>query len=353
MDVFSASELASISADTWAATLGVGALSAQLPAAPEPPPRLLLGVGETACLKNSDAHFAFSRVKLFTPEEDSSDASSTSSASSVTYEAPRPAALPIALRLKPSEYFARFVSRTPEQCAAELAAPQRSPAWLLARSTCITASQFGAAAGESPYQSPDALVGEKLWSTFRGNAMTEWGNEHEPHAAEAFCGWFGAHLRARGLSGEFRLREENLLKFSDAPWIAVSPDGIVEYTDERGEHVQELVEFKCPALLRNTRGHPYAKWPANTPRYYYAQIQGIMGHLNAHRWRLERCWFVAWQPHQTWITLHAYDARYYDDQLLPRLREWFFARFLPRLAHKHNGLLAHGETDPQEELELP
>ena len=365
----SAEEMDQISAAAWGEILGKHARAA--PAAAPEPVAVAVAVGETVRLLNCDAHRAFSEVHLeLFPEraaakeavaaktsEHRDDASSTSSSDDddeerVVVAVPRPEPLPPAQRLKPSQYYARFIARTPEQCAAELEAPQRSQAWLDARKPCITASQFGAAVGESPYQSPDALVADKLWNTFQGNAMTAWGTEHEPHAKEAFCAWFKLHLQARGLCGDFTFREENLLKFADEPWVGVSPDGIVEYDDEQGVRVTELVEFKCPAVLRNTARHPYAKWPRNTPSYYYAQVQGIMGYLNAHhpRWAFQRCWFVVWQPHQTWVTLLEYDDAYYNRVLHSGLQKWYFTNFLPRLAHKHNGLLAFGETEPLEPI---
>ena len=105
------------------------------------------------------------------------------------------------------------------------------------------------------------------------------------------------------------------------------------------------MEFKCPAYLRNTVNHPYQKYTKSTPPHYLSQIQGIMGYLNAHGRNLRKCWFVVWQPHQTWITPHEFDAKYYAD-MHDKLRAWYFHKLLPAFAHKDNGLLAFGETVP-------
>ena len=250
-------------------------------------------------------------------------------------------------RLKPSQFYEKFVARTEKECLEELNAPQRSEEWLNARKLCITASQFGAAVGLSPYQTPDALVIDKVWNEFQGNAATAWGNEHEIHAKESFCAWFKGYLKAEE---DFEFVEENLIKFSAEPWMAVSPDGLVTYK-RGGKLFVDLVEFKCPAYLRNTLIHPYAKYPQNTPPHYRAQTQGIMGYLNEHhpQWKIGKCWFVVWQPHQSWITEQAFDLKEYS-AFKETLKSWYFSKLLPVLTHKHNGLLVKGESSPQEIL---
>jgi putative phage-type endonuclease len=237
-----------------------------------------------------------------------------------------------------------FVARTSEECEKELQAPQRSQEWLQARKFSITASQFGTAAGLSPYQTPDELINEKLWNTFEGNAATQWGNLHEKHAKEIFCKFFETKYK------NFTFIEENLMKFSDEPWMAASPDGIVKYEVD-GQTRYDLVEFKCPAYLRNTQRHPYEKH-GNIPPHYKAQIQGIMGYLNKHTlMNFQRCWFVVWQPHQTWITEDLFSEDYYKT-LHEKLEKWYFTKMLPSFTHQFNGLLIRGTSEPQEEILL-
>lgn len=244
--------------------------------------------------------------------------------------------------LKPSDFYKKFIAKTESECLEELKAPQKSEKWIEARKYCITASQFGSAIGVSPYQTPEALVIDKTWYLFKGNAACDWGTEHEEHAKESFCNYF------KKFQNEFTFKEENLIKFEDCPWIGVSPDGFVEYLKD-GKKCVDLVEFKCPAYLRNTRDHPYAKWPENTPPQYYAQIQGIMGYLNDHNYTIEKCWFVVWQPHQTWITTHDFNKDYYLN-MYEKLKLWYFEKLLPSLTHKYNGLLDFGEIYPTEEI---
>jgi putative phage-type endonuclease len=258
--------------------------------------------------------------------------------------------LPLNERLKPSEFYEKYVARTNEECLKELSAPQKSQGWLNARSLCITASQFGAAINESPYQTPDELIVEKLWNTFTGNSATQWGNDHEVHAKEVFIPWFKQYLKTKN-GHSFHFKEENLMKYSNQPWMAVSPDGIITYTINDITYT-DLVEFKCPAYLRNTKNHPYAKHDLNTPSHYKSQIQGIMGYLNSYgNYSISKCWFVVWQPHQTWITLHKYDEPYYQ-QLYEKLNTWYFTKLLPAFTHRHNKLLLHGTSYPQDPIDI-
>lgn len=294
---------------------------------------------------------------------------------------------PPALRLTVGEFFKLRVMVTREQAEALRRAKQGSDTWLDGRMFCLTASVYGAAAGMSPYQPPrgnGGLVQDKLWNLFSGNEATRWGNAHEPHARESFLAWFKTTLlreryASAGKSAEayaaaaakVRLLEFGLIVFPQTPWMGASPDGVVLYLDVDDTLKMDLVEFKCPFYLWNTPDHPYAKSDKNTPPYYNAQIQGIMGYLNAHtddwraivttdladdaalqphlataRWTFTQCWFVVWQPRQLWITRRDFDAAMYAERLFPALKAWYFDAFLPAATHKENGLLAFGEEEP-------
>lgn len=80
------------------------------------------------------------------------------------------------------------------------------------------------------------------------------------------------------------------------------------------------------------------------------QIQGIMGYLNKFpdlvklQRPIRRAWFVVWQPHQIHVTAVPFDEEYYSGTLEPGLRKWYFTKFLPAAAHKHNGDLIPGQA---------
>jgi hypothetical protein len=244
------------------------------------------------------------------------------------------------------EYYARFVERTPEDCAREAAAPQRSLEWKEARKYALTGSDFGSASGSNPFCPPQELVSKKLWNSFSGNDATKWGSTCEPLAGEAFLAW-----AQRALDPEAKLHSFGLLKWSATPWLAVSPDGVLEWTKD-GTRRFDLVEFKCPTRI-STEGHPYAKYPQDTPPYYRDQMLGIWGLANEHGGIvidgeprvLTDSWFVVWQPTTLWVTQHSFDASQWTD-LRVLLRKWYFGRFLPALVWYFGGLLQHGEQAP-------
>jgi len=254
-------------------------------------------------------------------------------------------------KLLPGTFYEKFVSRTLQECKEESLAPQKSKLWLQSRKYCITASQFGAAIGHSPYQTPESLVQEKIWSTFKGNAATEWGNKHEDDARQSFIEWFTFSYAPNNNITEIEFSELNLIKFSEQPWMAVSPDGIVRYKKDNIA-CTDLIEYKCPAYARNTVNHPYSKYNKNSiPIYYYDQIQGIMGYLNSSDYTILKCWFIVWQPHQTWISLLAFSNDYYKI-IHEMLKTFYFEKYLPALCHKHNGVLTPGEIKPSVSINL-
>lgn len=248
-------------------------------------------------------------------------------------------------------FYNACVRRTPEECASEAAAPQRSLTWLEARKHCITASNFGAAAGHNKYMSPKALVLDKLWNVFKGNAFTAYGTFHEPDASKTLESLLSTSLsqtlkdiyaKSGGVLESYELLEVGLLKHADEPWMAVSPDGLLQLKGTTG-NTWVLVEYKCPARLRHTEGHPYSSSEHCVPDYYMDQMQGIMGLLNT---KLEKpcsaSLFVVWQPLQVHVTLIPYKSEYYEKSLYPALRNWFFSMYLPLAVLKANGQLVPG-----------
>ena len=266
------------------------------------------------------------------------------------------------------QFYKIHVMRTQEECLREFKAPQRSKEWLDARRHAITASSFGAASGNNKYSSPKACALDKLWSTFKGNAMTEYGTYHETDARDTFLGLLNTQLKPTlediygGPFDSFELHECGLLKHSEQPWMAVSPDGLLQLKGPQGSK-WTLVEYKCPARLRHSTGHPYSTSKHNVPEYYMDQIQGIMGLLNKFPDLLKyicegphsaplSCFFVIWQPLQMHVTRVPFDAEYYSKKLEPALESWFFQRYLPLAVLKHNGSLIEGTDTAASPIEI-
>lgn len=237
------------------------------------------------------------------------------------------------------QYYMQYIHKSPEECEREGFYAQRSKEWKLARQFCLTASDFGAAIGTNPYETQESLVHKKINVPFQGNKATAWGSAMESKAAEAFLN-YAKHSISK--TGNAILYFPNLVKFSAWSWLAVSPDGILEYEDGSGIHY-DLVEFKCPTSA--PKGvHPYKRYEQCIPPYYMTQMIGIKGYCNANggipifknnSWivvPIQKIWFVVWQPSDLWVT-EVQETVSFSDIFL-KLRRWYFELFLPRLYEK-------------------
>lgn len=141
---------------------------------------------------------------------------------------------------------------------------QGTPEWHAQRIKRLTASQFGAALGLSPFSSRQELWRQLTGRSepFAGNPATDWGTLHEPDAKHAFEVDTGLLV----LPAPFVPLED---------WSGCSPDGYVEGNG--------LVEFKCPYSQRI---------PDEVPEHYMAQIIGQLGITGR-----DFCWFGVWTPY--------------------------------------------------------
>lgn len=237
----------------------------------------------------------------------------------------------------PQSFFDAVVARTLEACVRGESYPQGTTEWLRERMFCITASQFGAAIGQGFVPGEAGileLLRDKLAGGIAKTVQMAWGSAMERLAMEAYAEWLRAHE-----PGAEILEATGLCKHPESPWKGVSPDGIVKIRKADGSTAFRLVEFKCPFFLSHVRGkHPYGKHSDFIAPYYYSQIQGIMGSFrDAGRDQpMLECDFVVWQPQRIWVTRVPFDAKYYDDTLLPGLRTFYFDRLLPAFVRAAN-----------------
>ncbi len=121
------------------------------------------------------------------------------------------------------------------------------------RSGRLTASNFAAAMGLNPYMSRQKLYRQLmgLEPKFEGNEMTQWGQDHEQDAVDAYEAEMGVICTNTGENQKFVIPP-------DLDWLGCTPDGFTQ---------KGLVEFKCPYSQELYQ---------NVPGYYMPQIQGQM-----------------------------------------------------------------------------
>lgn len=258
---------------------------------------------------------------------------------------------------------------------------QRSSDWLFSRRMRLTASNFGAAAGLSPYCSPKKLLLQMLFGSFKGNAATEYGSKNEKQACDAYVD----AVNSQGKIIEYR---DSGLGISPAfPFLGASPDGIITaqcssifrkfpprlnpvsfdsfhpkialplrfelvscnfnpdvglVTTARWQQPAEfphefLLEIKCPFRKRL-----YGTIPA----YYYAQIQGCMEILD-----LPYTHFYVWTPTCSSLDCYPRNVDFWTEFLRPRLVSFYFEQYMPLAFLESRGELVNRprEGEPSEE----
>lgn len=150
----------------------------------------------------------------------------------------------------------------------------------------LTASVFASAMGINPYQSRQKLYRQikGIDEPFTGNEMTQYGNDNEHKAVNAYEIDQGVIVLNGGDKQQFH-------KHPDHDWLGCTPDG---FTDTR------LVEFKCPF------GNMYADAPA----HYIAQVMGQMAITGR-----DQCDLVAWSPSELKIWRIDFSVDYWNEML--------------------------------------
>lgn len=157
----------------------------------------------------------------------------------------------------------------------------------------ITGSTVAAVLGISPFMTADQALREKIRAKsgaepeFKGNWATEWGQNHEAEAVEAYERETGNIVFGAG-------EEQGFVRHSEYDWIGVTPDGRVNRNG--------LIEVKCPASKK-------IKTLDESP-HYYAQIQ-LQLHCTSREW----CDFIVWTPDELHIERVDRDPSWIHDNL--------------------------------------
>lgn len=161
--------------------------------------------------------------------------------------------------------------------------------WHEERKGLLTASNFAAALGISPYKSRQQLWRELTGRVepFQGNEYTAWGTEHEQDAIFAYECKTGNVVEATGLT-----------RHPLIDWMGATPDGLVG--------VDGAIECKCPRELHS-----------QVPEHYLPQVMGVMECIGA-----EYCDYISWTPYETRVWRVSFCKNYRDSMIEELARFW-------------------------------
>lgn len=138
----------------------------------------------------------------------------------------------------------------------------------------------------------------------------------------------------------FRCWECGIMLRKDLWYIGCSPDGLVEECGDEG-----CLEIKCPSSKRDFYVNDPRYASTGIPPYYYDQIQGLM-HFSNRKW----CDFVVYVvvpdscERKMWIRRYFYEKQYCESVLFPKIKDFYFKRYVPLRIAQCKGLLPHGSV---------
>lgn len=192
--------------------------------------------------------------------------------------------------------------------------------WKQERAFRITASNFGRVCKIKESTNPEKLVKNILYTTFKGNEATRYGQEHEPVAIQDFEDITGYNVSSCG----FFIGKENEY------FLGASPDGIIENDPD------SILEIKCPHVLKNATLEDAVKnkkvtfllfnevkgeFELKKNHDYHYQIQGQL-HITGKKY----CYFVVWFPLQSpYIELIEKDDNFYFKNMKSKLSSFYFS----------------------------
>jgi len=252
--------------------------------------------------------------------------------------------------------FLAALAVTPDDVARADAVQQRDPAWFELRANRLSASNFGAVAGQHEHgKGAGSVLREMLWPKRFSSDATEYGTVMEATAYRLGEVAVRDTLLRYGFE-QVWFENTGTRVWAEHPWLCASADALVHAVGripdalapksgmdahEGAAHAQSpaplpsdvhgVCEFKCPYSKK-------AFYPL-TPREYYAQFQG-----QAAIHGLEFIVFLVYTPEASQINYYRRDPVYWDD-LFGKLRRFYMEDYLPRAILKQRGLLTDGQID--------
>ena len=200
-------------------------------------------------------------------------------------------------------------------------AEQCSDEWLAERKNRLTASNFGAAVGDSSFVTPlelglDITGLKPLKPTYQGKFNMQHGVVNEPHARN----WYETQ---KGV----KVKEVGLAVPKWEPRIGGSADGVV--LDAEGRETDTAIEIKCPQHMYKPLLAHIQKLASgwSPPTYYhdhiwkshYAQMQGVMAILGK-----KKCDYIVYATasNQCYTETILFNEDYWNNDLYPRINDY-------------------------------
>jgi len=220
--------------------------------------------------------------------------------------------------------------------------PSLNSLWQQLRRPRLTASVFGTVVKRR--KNFEKLVETILYKPPPGSIPAlEWGRSHEDNARQ----WYATYM-TKQFGPSYTVRKTGIHISTTDPWLAASPDGVVEDPTQTEGRRCGLLEIKCPYSGR-TMTPEIACQEVNqfcsslmdgnvtlksTHNYYY-QVQGQL-QITQLPW----CDFLIWTPHGTalqrierddklWTTIYPKLRSFYREYLLPELADPVFSSSQP------------------------
>lgn len=231
------------------------------------------------------------------------------------------------------DYIKTQVNRTKTDIENIEGYEQLSPEWFNARKPIITSTGVAAIVGHNKYQDIDKFLKDKLWSLFKGNEATMYGNSVEIFGYDKtylmLCEEYVGKKNAMFVS----LRDPGLLLWDQHPWIGASSDGLVKvyYSNE---NIYDLtIELKSP--FNKNEFYP------EIPHYYYDQIMTAMQTTHT-----TECKFVVCLPDKLQYNTYEFKDVYWKTEIMPILYEKYFKNVITSMILKEKGRLYKGTIKP-------
>ena len=215
-----------------------------------------------------------------------------------------------------------------------------SDQWMKEREKRITTSRVGSIAKMRKTTKRSKKVKEMLYSTFRGNQATRYGQVMEDQTRQQY----EEYQHENGHPG-LTTQPTGLVISVDNPWLAASPDNIVEDPSEKP--TAGLAEYKkpfsardltiseacdkCSFCLKRSEEGDNVRYELKRQHDYYYQIQCQM-----YCCKREWCDFIVRTNKDMHVERIHRDQIWWEQQM-EKLCEFYFSALLPELACPRQG----------------